>query len=56
MLKEGWLESEPGISPQNRPVRIFKLTKAGTKHLQQEISSFEKMFNGIIRVLAIAES
>jgi transcriptional regulator len=56
MLKEGWLESKPGISAQNRPVRIFKLTKAGAKHLQQEISSFEKMFNGIARVLAIAES
>jgi transcriptional regulator len=56
MLKEGWLESKPGISAQNRPVSIFKLTKAGAKHLQQEISSFEKMFNGITRVLAIAES
>ena len=56
MLKEGWVESKPGISSQNRPVRIFKLTKSGAKHLEQEISSFEKMFNGISRVLAIAES
>ena len=56
MLKQGWVESKPGISPQNRPVRIFKLTKAGTKHLEQEISSFEKMFSGITRVLSIAES
>jgi DNA-binding PadR family transcriptional regulator len=56
MLKEGWLESKPGISAQNRPVRIFNLTKAGAKHLQQQMSSFEKMFNGITRVLAIAES
>ncbi|HUN82749.1 MAG TPA: PadR family transcriptional regulator [Terracidiphilus sp.] len=55
MLKEGWVESKPGISPQNRPVRIFKLTKAGAKHLEQEISSFEKMFDGITRVLTTAE-
>jgi DNA-binding PadR family transcriptional regulator len=56
MLKEGWAESEAEISPRNRPVRIFKLTKAGAEHLEQEISSFERMFNGITRVLAIAES
>lgn len=55
MLKEGWVESKPGVSPQNRPVRIFRLTRAGAKHLNQEISSFEKMFDGITRVLATAE-
>jgi len=56
MLKAGWLESEMGLSPQNRPVRIFKVTEAGKKHLEEEISSFEKMFAGITRVLAAAES
>ena len=55
MLKSGWLESEMGLSPKGRPVRIFKVTEAGTKHLQKEISSFEQMFAGIRRVLAIAE-
>jgi len=56
MLKTGWLESEMGVSPRNRPVRIFKLTEAGRKHLEQEISSVEKMFAGITRVLALAGS
>jgi DNA-binding PadR family transcriptional regulator len=55
MLKAGWLESEMGLSPKRRPVRVFQVTEAGTKHLQQEISSFEQMFAGIRRVLAIAE-
>lgn len=56
MLKAGWLESEMGLSARNRPVRIFKVTQAGAKHLEEEISSFEKMFAGITRVLAIAQS
>jgi PadR family transcriptional regulator PadR len=56
MLKAGWLESEMGLSARNRPVRIFKVTEAGKKHLEEEISSFEKMFAGITRVLAAAES
>jgi transcriptional regulator len=56
MLKVGWLEGEMGLSARNRPVRIFKLTKAGAKHLAQELTSFERMFAGINRVLAIAGS
>jgi transcriptional regulator len=54
MLKAGWLMSEMGLSDRNRPVRIFKVTEAGKKHLEQEISSVEKMFAGISRVLALA--
>jgi transcriptional regulator len=56
MLKTGWLKSEMGLSARNRPVRIFKLTEAGRKHLQDERSSFEKMFAGIMRVLEVAQS
>lgn len=56
MLKEGWLESEAGISAKGRPVRLYKLTEAGARRLDQEVSSFEKMFAGITRVLAVAEA
>ena len=55
MLKAGWLESEMGLSSNNRPVRIFKVTPVGKKHLEKEISSIEQMFAGISRVLALAE-
>ncbi len=56
MLKEGWLESEVGVSAKNRPIRIYSLTDAGLRHLEQEVSSFEKMFAGIARVLAVVQS
>jgi transcriptional regulator len=56
MLKTGWLKSEMGLSARNRPVRIFKLTAAGRKHLEEERSKFEKMFAGISRVLAVAQA
>ena len=56
MLKTGWLESEMGLSARQRPVRVFNVTGAGRKHLEEELSSFEKMFAGITRVLAVAES
>ena len=56
MLKAGWLKTEMGLSARNRPVRIFKVTQAGKKHLEQELASVEKMFAGIAHVLAVAES
>jgi PadR family transcriptional regulator, regulatory protein PadR len=56
MLKEGWLESEMGISAKNRPTRIYRLTDAGIRRLEQEVSSFEKMFAGITRVLAVGNA
>ena len=56
LLKNGWLKSEKGVSARNRPVTILKLTPAGKKRLEEERSSFEKMFTGIRRVLAVAQS
>jgi PadR family transcriptional regulator, regulatory protein PadR len=53
MLKEGWLEAEAGISAKGRPTRIYRLTVAGRRRLEQEVSSFEKMLAGITRVLAV---
>ena len=56
MLKEGWLESEAGTSAKGRPTRIFRLTDAGRRHLEQEVASFDRMFAGITRVMAVAKA
>jgi len=52
LLREGLLESKEGVSAKGRPTRIYRLTKAGVKYLEEERSSFEKMSVGIGRVLA----
>ena len=54
MLREGWLEAETGMSAKGRPTRIYRLTEAGLRHLEQEVVSFERMFAGITRVLSVA--
>ncbi len=56
MLKEGWLESEAGMSAKGRPTRIYRLTEAGLRHLEREVVSFERMFAGFSRVLAAAKA
>ena len=56
MLREGLLESEEGISAKGRPTRIYRVTEAGMRHLEREVLSFEKMFEGITRVLSFART
>src|ERR1700733_13259159 len=56
MLREGLLDSKEGVSAKGRPTRIYRLTDAGLRHLEKEVSSFEKMFAGITRVLAVAKA
>lgn len=56
MLKEGWVKAAWGVSATNRRVRIYQLTPAGRKHVEQQVSSFERMFEGISRVLSPAKS
>ncbi len=56
LLKDGLVKAEWGISATNRRVRTYKLTPAGAKHLEREVSSFERMLKGITRVLAPGES
>jgi PadR family transcriptional regulator, regulatory protein PadR len=56
LLKEKLVKAEWGISATNRRVRIYTLTAAGAKHLDHEVSSFERMLEGITRVLAPGES
>ena len=56
LLKAELVKAEWGISSTNRRVRIYKLTPAGAKHLQQEVSRFERMLEGITRVLSPRQS
>jgi PadR family transcriptional regulator PadR len=55
LLKEELVQAEWGVSSTNRRVRIYKLTAAGAKHLEREVSSFERMLEGITNVLAPGE-
>jgi transcriptional regulator len=56
MLKSGWLAAEWGVSSTNRRVRIYRITPAGRKQLDRKVSSFERMLDGISRVMRTSES
>jgi len=56
LLKAELVKAEWSVSSTNRRVRIYKLTAAGARHLEREVSSFEGMLEGITRVLAPEKS
>ena len=52
LLKTKLVKAEWTISAStNRRVRIYEITKAGLHHLEREISSFDRMLEGIQMVL-----
>jgi transcriptional regulator len=51
LLKAKLVKAEWGVSANNRRVRTYRITPAGMRHLEEEISSFERMFEGIGLVL-----
>jgi transcriptional regulator len=55
MLKDGLVKADWEISATNRRVRTYRITPAGIKHLENEVSRFERMLEGISLVLAPAK-
>lgn len=51
LLKAKLVKAEWGVSSTNRRVRTYQITANGLRHLEQQISSFERMFEGITLVL-----
>jgi PadR family transcriptional regulator PadR len=49
--KRGWIESEWGVSENNRRARFYKLTRAGRKQLAVEESQWDHLSLAIRKVM-----
>jgi PadR family transcriptional regulator PadR len=56
MLKDGWLKAQWDVSPAGRRIRVYRITAAGARHLDREVSNFERMLEGIRLVLEPEEA
>ena len=52
--QQGWITAEWGDSENNRRARFYRLTKAGRKQLEVEVSNWERLSAAIGRVLETA--
>src|SRR5262245_51800273 len=56
MLKLRLVTAKWGESVTGRRVRIYEITRSGVEHLTREVSSFERMLDGIRLVLSPVKS
>src|SRR5438874_8124171 len=54
ILLKGWVTSEWGISETNRKVRFYRLTPAGRKELEAEMSGYDRVHEAIRSILRTA--
>jgi PadR family transcriptional regulator PadR len=54
ILLKGWVSAEWGISETNRKVRFYRLTAAGRKQLEAELSDYGRVHEAIQAVLRTA--
>ena len=54
ILLKGWASAEWGISETNRKVRFYRLTAAGQRRLEAELSDYDRVTQAIQSVLRTA--
>ena len=56
MLIDGWVSAEWTMSPRNRKIRVYTLTRAGRKQLAKQLERVGRVMDGTARVMRLAES
>jgi PadR family transcriptional regulator PadR len=54
LLIQGWVSAEWGQSENNRRARFYRMTAAGRKQLERELSEFLRVIRAISRVIKAA--
>ena len=51
LLAKGWIEGEWSTTASNRRARYYRLTRAGRRRLDVELSQFHRITGALVRVL-----
>ena len=54
MEQAGWIRAEWGMTEKNREARFYSLTAVGRKQLAEEQESWQRLTEGVARVLRYA--
>ena len=54
MEQAGWIAAEWQITANNRRARMYRLTRAGLKHLAEEHDKWDRLTAGVKKVLRFA--
>ena len=48
---QGWIQSEWGVSENNRKAKFYELTRAGRRQLADETESWQRFSSAVARIL-----
>lgn len=51
LQEQGWIESEWGVSENNRKAKFYRLTRAGRRQLEIETAAWERLTEAIAGVM-----
>jgi PadR family transcriptional regulator PadR len=51
LLVNGWVRAEWGVTEKNRKARVYEITRAGRKQLEEEVREFDFVLAAIARVM-----
>lgn len=51
LLINGWVAAEWGVTETNRKARVYQITRAGRKRLEEEVREFDFVLAAIARVM-----
>ena len=54
MEQAGWISASWQITPNNRRARVYRLTRAGQRRLSEEQAKWDRLTDGVGRVLRLA--
>jgi PadR family transcriptional regulator, regulatory protein PadR len=54
MEQAGWISASWEMTPNNRRARVYRLTRAGHKRLSEEQAKWDRLTNGVGKVLRFA--
>jgi PadR family transcriptional regulator PadR len=54
MEQAGWIASEWCVTPNRRRARLYRITKAGLKHFDEQTAQWERLTNAVDKVLRFA--
>jgi DNA-binding PadR family transcriptional regulator len=54
MEQAGWIAAEWQLTPNSRRARVYRLTREGRKRLAEEVERWERLTEGVGRVLGFA--
>lgn len=55
LVQRGWIQSEWGLSSNNRKAKFYSITRAGIKQVSTERANWKRMTDVVGRVLAASD-